>query len=62
MSKPKVVGSFVAGAGGGAVLVWAWGLFFPDIVMPPEVAAAVAGFIGGVYGPIVRKIEAWLAI
>ena len=58
--RPKVGGSL--GAGGiAAVLVWLWGMWKPDTPLPPEAAAAFAAFIGGIYGPVKRKIDRWLA-
>lgn len=59
-NKPKVAGSLVTGAGFATALVWIWSLAFPETPLPPEVAAAFAGLLGGVYGPIKRKIEWWL--
>lgn len=59
MNKPKVVGSFGAG-GGVAVLVWVWGLAFPDTSLPPEAAAALTALIMGFYGPLKRKLDRWL--
>ena len=34
------------GGGGGAVIMWLWGVFMPEQPMPPEVAAILAGCIG----------------
>ena len=39
------------GIGSGIVLIWAWGLAFPDMAMPPEVAAALA--------PALVKLVEW---
>lgn len=40
------------GIGSGIVLIWAWGLTFPEMPMPPEVAAALA--------PALVKLVEWL--
>ncbi len=39
-----------AGAGTGALVVWAWNGFMPDYQMPAEVAAILAGLIGTILG------------
>ena len=35
------------GFGSGVILIWAWGILFPDTPMTPEVAAAAAPALAG---------------
>jgi len=52
--KPLVKSSLFVGAGGGALVIWLIGIWRPELVIPPEIAAIIAGLMGGVFGPIVR--------
>jgi hypothetical protein len=46
-----------AGSTGSAlVLVWAWGLAFPEDTMPPDVAIGALAVIGAAWS----RVEAWL--
>ncbi len=48
--------SAVAGAGAGALIAWLWNGFVVEPAMPAEVAAVV----GGMAGPVIRWLVAWL--
>lgn len=58
---PKVKTSLIVGAGGGALIIWGWNALVPSTPIPPEVAAFIAGVLGGITGPLLRKFEQWLA-
>ncbi len=46
----KAATGVTGGVGGGVVLVWLWGILMPDQPMPPEVGAALGGFLGPIIG------------
>jgi hypothetical protein len=45
------------GFGSGVILIWAWGVLFPETPMPPEVAAAVAPVAAGVVYKLLEQVE-----
>lgn len=55
--QPRPVIAGISGAGIGAVVAWAWNAFVIEPPMPAEIAAILAGVIGGVTGPLLRMIE-----
>lgn len=65
MAKPLVKSSLASGTGGGAgaaaFVIWLAGVLWPDLVIPPEIAAviggAMGGLIGGFFGPIMRLVN-----
>ncbi|HAA93859.1 MAG: hypothetical protein CMM48_00575 [Rhodospirillaceae bacterium] len=48
--------STAAGATTAPVVVWFWGLAFPDTAMPPEVAAALGATLGAVASYLLRML------
>lgn len=56
----KPAGSAAAGGGLGFVLVWLWNMNMPDQQMNGEVGAAVGGFVGGYFAPILDAAQTWV--
>ena len=57
LDRPLVKSSLAVGAGGGALVIWLFGVWKPELVIPPEMAALIAGILGGIFGPIVRFLN-----
>lgn len=45
-----------AGLSSGVILVWLWGLAFPDQPMPPEVAAGLSGLLMGLWALVEKRV------
>ena len=56
MTQQKLAPSTVSAAAVTPVLVWVWGIWFPEVQMPPEVAAAFGGIMGGFLAYLMRLL------
>ncbi len=52
----KITGQTAAGASVAALIAWYWNLQSPEMMMTPEVAAA----LGATIGPVIKYIVSWL--
>lgn len=55
MKKTTTTAAVGGGVGAGALVVWLWGIAFPEIVMPAEVAAIVGSTLMGLTEALRRK-------
>lgn len=68
--QPRVKATFVAGGAGvtaGTLLIGLWNSTFPEFspfhlgtTEAAAVASALTGFLAGIAGPLMRRLDAWL--